>query len=53
MIFDFYQQRTKETDGFQIGGLAANFSYDWEMMGMACSTEVDFVAGGWQQGCWA
>ena len=45
MLFDFYQQRTKEGEG-QVGGMASNFTYDWEMLGSACSVELDYVLGG-------
>jgi hypothetical protein len=45
MLFDFYQQRTKEGET-QVGGYASNFTYDWEMLGAACGVEVDYVAGG-------
>ena len=44
MLFDFYQQRTKEGEG-QVGGWASNITYDWEMFGTACGLEVDYVGG--------
>jgi hypothetical protein len=44
MLFDFYQQRTKEYEN-QVGGMASNFTYDWEMLGAACGMEVDYVLG--------
>ena len=45
MVFDFYQQRTKDTDDQQIGGFASNFTYDWQMFGSACGMELDYIAG--------
>jgi len=45
MVFDFYQQRTKETED-QLGGVACNFTYDFEVLGAAAGVEVDFIAGG-------
>ena len=44
MLFDFYQQRTKEGEG-QVGSWASNITYDWEMFGTACGLEVDYVGG--------
>ncbi len=40
------QQRTKETDTFNITGSAANFSYDFAAAGCACGLEVDVLPGG-------
>eukprot|EP00967_Tisochrysis_lutea_P065042 scaffold84454_cov20-Tisochrysis_lutea.AAC.1 len=58
MIFDFYQQRTKEDAPF-VGGWASNFSYDFEMLGATCGLELDYIpVTGWcsgaglQPGCW-
>lgn len=45
MIFDFYQQRNKETDPNAIGGWAGSFSYDFAVAGAACGMEVDYVPG--------
>lgn len=45
MLFDFYQQRTKETDQFNVMGTAANFTYDFAVAGCACGLEVDWVPG--------
>uniref|UniRef100_A0A7R9V4P2 AIG1-type G domain-containing protein n=1 Tax=Chlamydomonas euryale TaxID=1486919 RepID=A0A7R9V4P2_9CHLO len=45
MLFDFYQQKTKEGEP-QIGGGAANFTYDFEVAGCAAGVEVDYVIGG-------
>ena len=49
MLFDFYQQRTKEGET-QVGGWASNFTYDWEMLGAACGLEVDYVGGEQREG---
>ena len=45
MLFDFYQNKTKEGEEQQ-GGMGSNFKYDWEMLGSACSVKVDYVIGG-------
>jgi hypothetical protein len=45
MIFDFYQQRNKETDPNAIGGWAGSFSYDFALAGAACGMELDYVPG--------
>ncbi|KAF5834443.1 hypothetical protein DUNSADRAFT_8906 [Dunaliella salina] len=44
MIFDFYQQRTKEDAPF-VGGWAGNFTYDFEMLGATCGLELDYIPG--------
>jgi len=44
MIFDFYQQRTKEDAPF-VGGWASNFTYDFEMLGATCGLELDYIPG--------
>ncbi|KAJ9516545.1 hypothetical protein QJQ45_015102 [Haematococcus lacustris] len=45
MVYDFYQQRTKESDGFSIGGWASSMSYDFGFLGAACGVEADYVPG--------
>lgn len=50
MLFDFYQQRTKETDQFNIMGSAANFTYDFAVAECACGMEVDYLPGVWAWG---
>lgn len=42
---DFYQERTKESDAFTVGGFAICMSYDWRMLGSTCGMEVDWVTG--------
>jgi len=44
MIFDFYQQRTKEDAAF-VGGWASNFTYDFELLGATCGLELDYIPG--------
>lgn len=44
MIFDFYQQRTKDDAPF-VGGWASNFTYDFEIMGATCGLELDYIPG--------
>lgn len=44
MIFDFYQQRTKEDAPF-VGGWASNFTYDFEIVGATCGLELDYIPG--------
>jgi hypothetical protein len=45
LLLDFYQQRTRETDGFYIMGGAANVTYDFTAAGCACGLELDYVPG--------
>lgn len=45
MNFDWYQEKNKETDDFQVKGFAANFTYDWDLFDAAWGMEVDYVAG--------